>query len=311
MSNPTAAGAAITTGRRIRKKPPQFVAGANNTGGLNNQLNETGANAFKDPDQKNLTQYFKNTLKPMGWRMDHPPAHVCADYTFVPASLTGVDRKQLYKKGQKGQHYAAEWPGLKAMLDAHDGGLAYAPTLEADDSDIPVDEDTDDDPTVAFGTPAHSDDDRWQEITMTDEEASHDEPATGVARAISASSSATRRSSTTKKQKKKASRVSLSPQQQQATVVTEQEIGMPAATVVQAPAATRSAGAKASSLESLYLHKRLLEEDLARLEGILDDTACPARKRARTERELADQEAHFIIVKKAIVNGHISALSGT
>jgi hypothetical protein len=76
--------------------------------------------------------------------------------------------------------------------------------------------------------------------------------------------------------------------------------GAPSTGVVQAPQL------EAPSLENLYLHKRLFEEDMARLEGILDEDTCPPRKRARTERELVEQEANFFYLKKAIVvNGHI------
>lgn len=311
---------------RIRKKRTLYAAGGRNEGGANNQSNEMGVEASKDAGHHQLVQYFKETLEPMGWRMDHPPPYVCADYTFVPASLKGVNRKHLYKLGRKGTHYAAEWEGLRAMLEAHAGALTYAPTLPpaaGNDAEIRADdhEDADDDDTVAYGNPVDHDDAEEASAVMDEDSTS----GVGVANTIATASIGTTTLPTriTNHRAAAAPRVSLSPQQQATNENEHSKRNLPvlqptprvaptttaAPIVVQARAPPQQA-AETPCLESLYLHKRLLEEDLARLEDILDDNDCPPRKRARTERELADQEAHFFLVKKAIVNGHVSVLTG-
>lgn len=60
------------------------------------------------------------------------------------------------------------------------------------------------------------------------------------------------------------------------------------------------------SLQDLYAHKRLLEDDLVHLEALLlEDDVCSAHKRVRVEVELAEQETNYSLVKQAILEGYV------
>jgi hypothetical protein len=82
-----------------------------------------------------------------------------------------------------------------------------------------------------------------------------------------------------------------------------------AAPVVTSRSTTRTtAGGRSQqhlSLQDLYAHKRLLENDLIHLEDILNDDTCSAPKRARIEVEIVDQKASYSLVKKAILDGYV------
>jgi hypothetical protein len=98
---------ATRSSMRIRKTRTLFVAGGCNEGGVDNQLNERGW--IKDKDHHLLVDLFYDVLKPRGWLLDATlPLKVCANYTFVPASLANIDKHYLYQHGVVGTHYAAE-----------------------------------------------------------------------------------------------------------------------------------------------------------------------------------------------------------
>jgi hypothetical protein len=115
--------------RKNRKAPTAYKPGDENAFGEHSQPNEMGTDIFKDKRQRELIAFFQAVLEPKGWRKDdRPPPTACANFAFVPTSLTSIGKIHLYKHGIAGKHYAVEWTGLRTMRRTYNL-QTYAPVL--------------------------------------------------------------------------------------------------------------------------------------------------------------------------------------
>jgi hypothetical protein len=288
--------------RKNRKISVLYNPGDENAFGEHNQPNEMGTDIFKDKHQGELVDLFNDVLKPGGWRMDQrPPPNTCANYTFVPASVASIDRTNLYKHGTPGKHYAVEWAGLKTMIAIY-GGTDYAPVLSLGTS-VQGEDDT----TVAFDPPV---------VEEAEEEAY---PLIGAT--ISTYVAALPAEPSCLVEDETLNPVMVQDAASQNVARVSVPIIQPSSDSVPIAPSTRMPGRTIAvvnsrrviatkcrpqlSLQLLYAHKRLLEDDLEHLEGCLEDHVGPAHKRARIEAELADQETNYSLVKKAILEGYV------